>query len=370
MNGNATERVKAEARRLGFDRVGIARVRKPPEAERLREWLSREFHGGMKYLEREPERRMDPQKILPGARSIVCVQKNYYTPHRHSMDPRVGLISRYAWGNDYHDLLSQQLRALSEFIQRGMGMRAKACVDTSAILEKLWAGEAGLGWQGKHSNLVSRDWGSWTFLGEVITDAELDADDPPGRDYCGTCTRCIDVCPTKAIVAPYVLDSRRCISYLTIEHRGPIPRDLRPLMGNLIFGCDLCLDVCPWNKFAKVTPEAAFMPREENLAPHLIELLELTREQFRERFRGSPVKRATYAGFLRNVCVALGNSGAPEAIPSLQKALGHSEPLVRGHAAWALGRLGDHDTIERHRMVESDASVLEEIGAALTNDPG
>jgi epoxyqueuosine reductase len=213
--------------------------------------------------------------------------------------------------------------------------------------------------------MISREIGSWFFLGELITDLELEADPPHHENHCGTCTDCIDLCPTKAIVAPYVVDSRKCIAYLTIEHRGAIPRELRPLMGNLVFGCDICQDVCPWNKFAQVAPEREFYAREGNLTPSLIALMGMTREEFNRRFKGSPVKRAKHAGFLRNVAVALGNSNDPAAIPALETALMHEEPLVRAHAAWALGRLGARAALERRRPVETEAEVIGEIDAAL-----
>lgn len=346
--------VREKALALGFDRVGIAPVEPLERAAFYRDWLRLGYHGTMGYLERDP----DPQKLLPGARSVVCVLKNYYTDVPAPEDPKIGRISRYAWGDDYHDVLFEKLKELKSFLESG-GARAKVCVDTSAVLEKLWARRSGLGWQGKHTNLISRDLSSWFFLGEVITDAAFEYDAPHLDDHCGTCTRCIEICPTRAIVAPYVLDSRKCISYLTIENRGPIPRDLRPLMGNLIFGCDLCQDVCPWNKFAKVTPEASFLPREP--AAKLVDFLAMTRDEFRVRFKGSPVKRAKHAGFLRNVCVALGNSGDASAIPALEKALAHEEPLVRGHAAWALGRLGARASLESRLGSETDESVREEI---------
>jgi epoxyqueuosine reductase len=356
--------IKDKARELGFEKAGIARVGTAPHAEFLREWLGRGFHGGMEYMARDPERRADPARLLPGARSVVCVAKNYFVAEPACRDPRAGRVSRYAWGEDYHEVLHGKLRELARFVE-GLGGRAKACVDTAAILEKPWAQAAGLGWEGKHSNLIARDLGSWFFLGEVVTDLELEPDPPHRKDYCGTCTRCIDQCPTGAIVAPYVVDARRCISYLTIEHRGPIPRELRPQLGNLIFGCDICQDVCPWNKFARPAPEKEFLPREGLRAPALVELLGMTREEFARRFRGSPVKRARYAGFLRNVAVALGNSGDREAVPALERALAHEEPLVRAHAAWALGRLGAADALRRRRPAESDPAVLEEIDAAL-----
>ncbi len=362
---NSASSIRSKALELGFEKVGIARLGVAPHAAFLREWLSREFHGEMAYMARGPERRVDPAKVLPGARSIVCVAKNYHSPGTHSEDPRVGRISRYAWGDDYHGVLLDKLDELRRHVE-SLGGAAKVCVDTSAVLEKPWAQQAGLGWQGKHTNLIARDLGSWFFLGELITDLELDPDPPHEEDFCGTCTSCIDLCPTRAIVAPYVLDSRRCIAYLTIEHRGAIPRELRPLMGNLVFGCDICQDVCPWNKFAKVAPEREFYARDGLLAPALIDLLGMTRDDFNRRFRDSPIKRAKHSGFLRNVCIALGNSGDAAAVPALEKALEHDEPLVRAHAAWALGRLGAREALERRLPLEATEEVREEIEAALS----
>ena len=357
-------KIRDKARELGFEKVGVARVDGLDRAGFLDEWLGNDFHGQMKYMERDPSRRQDPAQVLPGARTVICVAKNYNSPGVHSTDGRTGRISRYAWGDDYHDVLHDRLQELRKYIEEGGGT-ARACVDTAAVLEKPWAQKAGLGWQGKHSNLISRDMGSWFFLGEVLTDLELEPDGPQERDYCGTCTRCIDLCPTRAIVAPYVVDSRRCISYLTIEHRGSIDRELRPLMGNLVFGCDICQDVCPWNKFAQTAPEPEFHPREGNVTPSLVELMGLSREEYRRRFKGSPVKRAKYPGLLRNVAIALGNSGDPSVVPVLERALAHEEPLVRAHAAWALGRFSAAEELRRRRGVEQDAAVLEEIDAAL-----
>jgi len=356
--------IRSKARDLGFEKVGIARVGAAPYGEFLETWLGKSYHGEMAYMARSPDRRTDPAKILPGARSIVCVVKNYQSPGVHSEDPRVGRISRYAWGDDYHDVLLEKLHELRRHVE-GLGGSAKVCVDTNAVLEKPWAQAAGLGWQGKHSNLIAREMGSWFFLGEVLTDLELEPDAPHTEEYCGTCTACIDLCPTKAIVAPYVVDSRKCIAYLTIEHRGAIPRELRPLMGNLVFGCDICQDVCPWNKFARVSSEREFYAREGNLTPSLIGLMSMTRDEFSRRFKDSPVKRAKFAGFLRNVAVALGNSNDPAAIPALERALEHEEPLVRGHAAWALGRLGSRTALERRRSLEPERAVIDEIDAAL-----
>lgn len=331
--------IKARARELGFEQAGIAKVGPLPRAEFLGEWLSRAYQGEMGYMARDPERRSDPARYDPGAKSVVCVAQNYYTGPRPETNPSEGVVSRYAWGRDYHDVLGERLARLREFIEE-RGVRARVCVDTSAVLEKLWARAAGIGWQGKHTNLISKSLSSWFFLGEILVDAELEPDAPFEEDHCGTCTACIDVCPTRAIVAPYVLDARKCISYLTTEHRGPIPLELRPLMGNLIFGCDLCLDVCPWNKFAQVTRGPAFQPRPDLSAPKLVEFLGMTDAEFRRRFKGSPILRAKRGGFLRNVCVALGNSRDASAVPALvEKGLGDADPLVREHAEWAIERL-------------------------------
>lgn len=354
--------IKARARDLGFEKAGIARLGDLPRADYLREWLAREYQGSMDYMAREPGRRADPREGFPWAKSVLCVAKNYRTLERPPEEPGRGVISRYAWGGDYHEFMTERLADLCGWLQ-GRGVRAKACVDTGAVLEKLWARQAGLGWQGKHSNLIAKDLSSWFFLGEILLDAELEPDAPFRKDHCGRCTRCLDLCPTRAIVAPYVVDSRRCIAYLTIEHRGPIPRELRPLMGSLIFGCDICQDVCPWNRFAKAAPEAEFLPRDGMLAPRLVEFLGMTREEFARRFKGSPIKRAKRAGFLRNVCVALGNSGDRSAVPALAAALKDDEALVRLHAAWALGRLGAADVLRAHR--DDDAGVREEIELAL-----
>lgn len=247
------------------------------------------------------------------------------------------------------------------------GVTAKVCVDTSAVLEKAWAAKGGLGWQGKHSNVITREFGSWVFLGEIILNVDLEPDTPQ-RDLCGRCTRCIDVCPTGAIVAPYVVDARRCIAYLTIEYRGIIPRELRAKMGDHIFGCDDCQDVCPWNTHAHVTPEAAFFPRNSNAVPDLLELLSLSEEAFNQRFRHSPIRRAKRAGFVRNVAIALGNSHSPVAVPALRHALEDLDPLVRAHVAWALGEIATPAALAvliRHLPTESDPTVIEEITPAL-----
>lgn len=349
--------LRREARDLGFEKVGIARIEPLEQADHFPGWLQKGYHGTMGYMVRRAEERLDPRRYLPGARFMVVVAKNYFTPGGSAP------VSRYAWGADYHEVLGSRLRELAAHLERG-GARALACVDTAPVLEKLWAVRAGLGWEGKHSNLITKDHASWVFLGELITDAELQPDAPFARDHCGTCTRCIDVCPTRAIVAPYVVDSNRCISYLTIEHRGPIPTELRAGMGDLIFGCDLCQDVCPWNKFARATDEAAFSRRP---LPELAELVRITPEEFRRRFADSPIRRARRGGFVRNVVIALGNSGSPEAVAPLTQALGDEDPLVRRHAAWALGRLGAAGPLEDRLEVEGDPEVLGELNDALAS---
>lgn len=343
--------IAAKARALGFDRVGFAEA-DALERERFERWLADGFHGAMGYMARRPDVRLDPRRYLEGARAMIVVAKNYYTP------PAGGPISRYAHGDDYHDVLTAKLRELASSIE-ALGARAQPCVDTAPVLEKAWAVRAGLGRQGKHSNVITKTHASWVFLGEVVTDAAIEPDAPFASDLCGACTRCIDLCPTRAIVAPYVVDSRRCIAYLTIEHHGVIDRGLRPLLGGLIFGCDVCQDVCPWNKFAQVTAEAAFQPRD---AVALAAYVGMTDADFRTRFRGSPVLRAKRGGFLRNVCIALGNCGRADAVEPLSRALKDPDPLVRLHAAWALGKLGAVDALQLH--VDDDPAVRDEIARA------
>ena len=333
-----TDTIKARILEIGFDKVAITRADTPPKAEHLHRWLNNNFHGEMAYMEQSKEKRIDPKKYIPNAKTIICVALNYYTEGAEPNSMQ-GRISRYARGTDYHNIMSEKLKVLCDFIKEETGTDAKPCVDTNPVLEKLWAQNAGIGWQGKHSNIITRDLSSWIFIGEIITDLELEYDEPFVKDLCGTCTKCIDLCPTKAIVAPYVVDSRLCISYLTIEYHGIIPQELRPLMGNHIFGCDICQDVCPWNKFAKVTREENFFPNGTTDITDLTSLAEMTREDFNKRFRNSPIKRAKYAGFLRNVAVALGNSKSIEAIKPLEKLLHHNEPLVRLHVVWALDNL-------------------------------
>jgi epoxyqueuosine reductase len=323
-------------------------------------------------------------------KSVVVVGKNYFTrqlPAEILNDPSRGIIASYAWGLDYHDVMMPRLHQLQAFIEEQVGgqVYGRAYVDTGPVLEREWAVRAGLGFFGKNTMLIHPRWGAWLFLGEILIDVELDYDEPDTRGTCGACTRCMDACPTDAFPSPYVLDSRRCISYLTIELKGPIPPALRPLMGNRIFGCDICNEVCPWNKrFARPMEEQGgkgaggsgsegawerAVPHfcTDVVAPKLLELIALDDEAFRERFRGSPIKRARRRGFLRNVAVALGNWGDPVAVPALTRALHDHEPLIRGHAAWALGQINSapaRRALEKALVMEQDDYVCHEIRAA------
>jgi len=367
---NLTEEIRAQARRVGFDAIGITRAERLDERNGLREWLAAGHHGEMYWMGVHPERRIDPLRVLSEAKSVIALALNYYSPFKHSEQPQHGKVSRYAWGRDYHGVLKDRLAELAAWIvEREPNARGLYYCDTGPIMDKAWAHKAGLGWVGKHSNIITRKLGSWIFLGEILLNLELDHD-VESRNYCGTCQRCIAVCPTKAIVAPYVVDARLCISYLTIELRGAIPKELRPLIGTHIFGCDDCQDVCPWNRFAQSSLEYAFYPDAHNVAPVLIDLIRMTEGEFKVRFQKSAIRRAKYRGFLRNVAVALGNARDPRAIPALSDALlRHSEPLVRAHAAWALGEIGGERAercLSEATQKETNDSVLEDIKAALS----
>jgi epoxyqueuosine reductase len=358
--------ITTKARALGFEKVGFTRARLDEEAPHLDEWLRRGYHGEMRWMERDPARRTDASRNLANAHTLVCCALNYYQGPPRSR-PMHGVISSYARGDDYHLVLESKLKELADFIETTCAVATKLYVDTGPVLEKSYAAAAGLGWMGKHSNLLSEDGSSWFFLGEILIPVELPVD-APTVDRCGTCTRCIDACPTKAIVEPYVVDSRLCISYLTIELRGSIPRELRPLIGDRIYGCDDCQDVCPWNRFAKKSEESKFFPREPLDSMDLIAMLRMSRENFTAATRRSAIRRARYPGFLRNVAVALGNSGDPRAVWPLVEALDHEEPLVRAHAGWALGQLGDaraHMPLAARAEREETESVREEIAWAL-----
>ena len=301
--------IKAEARRLGFDACGISKAeRLDDEAQQLEQWLSEGRHATMAWMERNFEKRVDPTKLVDGAQSVISVLHNYYQPTAHAEDDNIGKISRYAWGDDYHEVLKEKLFALYNWLDEHVGgIAGRAFVDSAPVLDKVWAQRSGLGWMGKHTNLINRSMGSFFFIAELIVDVPLPADGPI-PDYCGSCTRCLDACPTDAIYQPYTVDANRCISYLTIEHRGDdIPVELHSDMGNWIFGCDICQDVCPWNKFKFATDEPRFLPRPGITDTELREWIELDLDAFRQRFRKSPVKRAKLEGFLRNIRIALEN---------------------------------------------------------------
>jgi epoxyqueuosine reductase len=334
------------AHALGFALCRVAHCGPPVHGETFRSWLDAGMAGEMTpWLERGSQKRLDPQAILPGARSMVVLALNYW---QGSTDPAArqtgsgaatGRIARYAWGDDYHDLIEAKLRALDVFLQNGGG-RQRWYVDTGPVLERDFAAEAGAGWHGKSTMLLHPELGTWYFLAEILTTLDLPPD-PPIPPRCGNCTRCLDACPTGAIrrERPYHLDARLCISYLTIEHRGAIPLELRPLMGDRIYGCDDCLDACPWNRFAQVSREAAFQARAGTAGLALRDYLALSEEDFRTLFRGSPIKRAKRRGLLRNVCVALGNTGSPEDVPALQRTAATEEEMIAEHARWAITRL-------------------------------
>ena len=366
-----TAQIKRKARGMGFSPVGVAPAGPPEHWGFYLDWLSKGYAGQMEYLVRNLDRRSHPGKVLPGARTVLCVGMNYDQERgAEPADERPrGRISRYARGDDYHDLMNARLKRLLGWIQTlDPGVKGRVYVDTGPVLERDFAARAGLGWFGKHTNLIHKRKGSWFFLGEILLTVPL-VYDRPVADHCGTCTLCMDACPTDAIPQPYVLDSNRCISYLTIELKGAIPRPYREKMGDWIYGCDICQEVCPWNrKQARPTAEPSLKARAGLDAPELDELLSMDQTAFSRRFRGSPIKRARRRGLLRNAAVALGNRGTAVDIPVLTAALSDGEPLVRSHAAWALGRIGGPDArraLSEAAGSETDETVREEIGMAL-----
>ena len=396
---NIERKVKSLALSLGFDRVGITDA---TPFERDEEAASRRVRDGLMdglpwYTEERVQRMNRPELLLEGARSVISMAANYNTgpppdthtppsfPHPQPSFPRKrqstppdhvrsgdsprGKIARYAWGRDYHNVIKGRLRRfareLPDVVEQPV--RTRFFVDDGPMNDRAAAERSGVGWFGKNTNILTPTHGSWVFLAQVVTDLELKPD-PPLKKTCGECIRCIPACPTDAIVAPYVIDNRRCISFLTIELRGPIPRELRPLMGDWVFGCDICQDVCPVNRKAVLSLEPDFNKRHDFDAPDLIPLLDLDDEAFRERFEGSPIRRAKREGLQRNVCIALGNIGDPVAVPALTNALNSDSPLVRSHATWALGQIGSNEArvaIERALETEEDTGVREEILAAI-----
>ncbi len=345
--GGLTLLIRERARALGFDAVGFAAADLPPSIQSAyRRYIAEGRHGDMRWLARDPERRQSPKGLWPEARSVIVLGMNYGPdddPLAVLGQRACGDISVYARNRDYHDLIKGRLKQLADWLHRAFGATVKVCVDTAPVLEKPLAERAGLGWQGKHSNLVSRDFGSWLFLGEILTDLALPPD-LPETDHCGSCRACLDICPTDAFPAPYQLDARRCISYLTIEHKGHIGREFRRAIGNRIYGCDDCLAVCPWNKFARAASEAKLRARPELRAPALAELARLDDSAFRKLFAGSPVKRTGRDRFVRNVLIAIGNSGDPALARVAEERLSDASPLVRAMAVWALSRLLPSET--------------------------
>jgi epoxyqueuosine reductase len=304
-----SEEIKERAREIGFDKVGIVSAAAlTEEGQRLREWLDRGFHGQMGYMARDPSQRADPRLLMPSARSVVCVALNYYRPEERVEAPEIGKISRYAWGDDYHDVLRDKLKSLLAWIvERTPGVEGKICVDSSPMMDKAWAG---LGWIGKHTNLITKELGSWVFLGELLLSIELETDNYLEPDHCGKCMACLEACPTQAIIAPYQLDATRCISYGTIESREPeLAEPIRSGLENWIFGCDVCQDVCPWSRFSRTTAEPRFEPRPGVISPGLQELVEMTPDQFSSRFRKSPIQRAKLAGLRRNARTVIDERG-------------------------------------------------------------
>jgi epoxyqueuosine reductase len=358
-----TARIRAEARALGFFRAGIARAGETPRGGDLREWLGRGFHSDMRYLERRQAERLDPRLVLPGARSVIVAAMEFPAPPLPGRAPLRGRIARYALGDDYHTVVGRRLARLLDFIQKEVpSARGKGYVDSGPVMEKAWGAQSGLGWIGKHSLLVTRERGSWCNLGVLLVDLELEAD-APAEDGCGDCARCVGACPTGAIVAPRVLDARRCISYLTVELRGVIPRALRPLLGDRVFGCDTCQEACPWSP-----PGVPAGGPAEKEGFDLPALAALTTEGFAARFGSSPIQRIGRDGLVRNAVVALGNSGDPGAVGPLGEALRDRSALVRAHAAWALGRLPGAEArrlLEMARDREQDPEVLGEVRMAL-----
>jgi epoxyqueuosine reductase len=384
-----TAAVKDRARSLGFDLVGVTTTAPlVPHDRRLAAWVAAGMHGTMGYMAEHAPRAPRPAEVVEGTRSAVVVALAYRwdanspfeaatEEHRSraagdlsgaGAKPLRGQISAYAWGTDYHRVMDHKLQALSAFLlERGASI-ARYYVDTGPLLDRALAQRAGLGWFGKNTTLITRaGYGSYVFLGELLTDLVLDPD-PPMDGSCGQCRICLDECPTRAIVAPFVVDARRCISYLTIELRGWIPRDLRPLMGTWVYGCDICQDVCPHNTLVRMGQHTEFAPRRDVPFPDLLELLHIDERTYQERFRHSAIKRAKRQGLRRNAAVALGNLGDPRAVPALARAVDDEDPIIRGHAAWALGRIGGagaQDVLRRRAHQETNAEVLAELTAAM-----
>jgi epoxyqueuosine reductase len=366
-----TNDLKRRAAELGFTQCGICPAVSASGAARLGEWLAAGYGGQMHYIAERQDAYRDPNRVLDGVRSIVMLAMNYRTSEPTPPEAGQGRVSRYAWGDaDYHDIIHKRLKSLGDYLVSAVpNARVRGVVDTAPLLEREFAQLAGLGWVGKNTLLLNRYEGSWFFLAALLTDIELAYDAPHETDHCGTCRACLDACPTDAFPAPYVLDATRCISYLTIELRDAIPLALRSGIGEWLFGCDVCQDVCPWNSRAPISTQPEFAPRAGNNPIGLAELFELSDADFRERFRQTPLWRPRRRGLLRNAAIVLGNQRAPNALPALVRGLNDDEPLVRGACAWALGRFSDADVnpaLAARRAIETDCDVLFEINLALS----
>lgn len=361
--------IKDTAKDIGFDYAGItsaSTLRDQNSLEKLTDFLDQGYHGTMGWMETRAAQRADPQTLWPDAQSVIMLGLQYtpeFDPLSRLSQADRGVISTYAHGADYHDVIKKKLKRLARALIEKAGGELKVFVDTAPVMEKPLGAAAGLGWQGKHTNLVSRDMGNWFFLGAIFTSLDLPTD-PAETDHCGNCTACQNICPTNAFPAPYQLDARRCISYLTIEHDGQIDAELRPLIGNHIYGCDDCLAVCPWNKFAQTAHDIKLAPKPERDAPALADLVTLDDAQFREMFRGSPIKRTGRDRFVRNVLIAIGNSGDAQFAPLVKPLLHDDADIVRGMAVWALKRLLPEDQLipirTDHLLQEQSAAVLSE----------
>ncbi|HMP84690.1 MAG TPA: tRNA epoxyqueuosine(34) reductase QueG [Verrucomicrobiota bacterium] len=349
--------IRQHALELGFEDCHFTSASPPESRRQFQDWIGKKHHGEMGYLERNAEKRVDPQRVLPGAKSVICLAASYagdveeaeeIAENRKSqiVNRKSGVVARYARYNDYHDVLGEKLKQLTAFVDKLDGNITSSLwyVDTGPLLERDLAQRAGIGFVGKHTNVISRKLGNWIFLAEIITTLELEPDSPE-KNRCGSCTRCIEACPTRAITAPFQLDARLCISYLTIELKGSIPVELRPAIGNRIYGCDDCLAACPWNRFAREGGLMKAHARADLDSPDLIELLQLDEAGFKQRFAGTPMLRTKRRGLLRNVCVALGNVGNSDALPALEKASNDSEPLIAEHARWAMDRIRERANV-------------------------
>lgn len=364
MPGQIERRIRDAARELGFSHVGICQAVEPPHYHAFVEWLKAGFHGEMLYLERRQGAYANPKYVLEGVRSIVMLGFPYRTVEPAPPKPGFGLVSRYAWGSDYHRVIRQRLKQLAEVVRQACPQAVvRGVVDTAPLLEREFAQLAGLGWIGKNTLLINRQAGSWLFLAALLTSVELEPDAPFAANHCGTCRACLDACPTGALIAPYVLDARRCISYLTIELRGPIPPDLRPMIGNWFFGCDICQEVCPWNRRGASSGPPELGPRFGTQL-ELTSLFSWSEEQFRHFFAGTPLWRAKRRGLLRNAAIVLGNQRFEKGVPGLVAGLRDTDPVVREACAWALWQIGSPESrtyLAAHQALETDPWVRERL---------